>query len=173
VTLKFDFKPEKAIEAVIYIAGKVPNPTRLRVSKILYFADKTSLEQFGRFICGDTYCAMQHGPVPSNTYDLMKEAPASGEWGFRTANNRDVIPLREPDLDELSESDIICLDQALHMYGTVPVWKLIDDSHDEAWKRAWDTRGGKGSSEIPIEDIVRLLEDAEELLEHLRIASAE
>jgi hypothetical protein len=33
----------------------------------MYFADKAHLEQYGRFICGDSYVAMK--PVPIGTYE--------------------------------------------------------------------------------------------------------
>lgn len=41
---------------------------------ILYLADKTSLEKYGRFIFGESYYAMKEGPTPSYTYNLLKQA---------------------------------------------------------------------------------------------------
>jgi uncharacterized phage-associated protein len=165
--IEFKFEPEKAIEVILYITHNISDPTYHSINKILYFADKTSLENFGRFICGDTYYAMKHGPVPSNTYDLMKEAPPNGEYGFTVENDRKVIPLRAPDLEKLSESDIECLEQVIKLYGQTPYWKKTQDSHDDAWKKAWDARGDKQSNLMPVESIVELLEDDEDLLEHL------
>jgi uncharacterized phage-associated protein len=167
-TLTFDFDREKAIEAILYIAHNIPDPSYHSINKILYFADKTSLERYGRLICGDTYYAMKHGPVPGNTYDLMKEAPAGVDFSFRVENGRDIVPSRKPDLDELSDSDIECLDLIIHLYGNVPFWKRTEDSHDEAWRQAWESRGERSSNVMTVESIVSLLDDAEELLEHLR-----
>ena len=39
---------------------------------VLLFADKKHLERYGRFITGDTYSAMENGPVPSFAYDVVK-----------------------------------------------------------------------------------------------------
>ena len=165
--LKFDFDKEKAIEAILYIAQNIPDPSYHSISKILYFADKTSLERYGRFICGDTYFAMEHGPVPSNTYDLMKESPDSGEFGFRIERDYNVVPLREADLGELSDSDIECLDQIIRLYGDVPFWKRTEDSHDMAWRKAWEEKGDQASNIMTVASIAHLLEDSEDLLEHL------
>lgn len=165
--IQYKFNRDKAIEVILYIANSIPDPTYDSISKLLYFADKTSLERYARFISGDTYYAMQNGPVPSNTYDLMKEAPSGGEFGFCIENNRQVIPLRKPDLDELSDSDIECLDVAIELYGNAPFWKKTQDSHDKAWEEAWENRKDRLSSPMSVESIVHLLEDAEDLLEHL------
>lgn len=166
--LSFKFNQEKAVEVILYIAHKIPDPTFHSVSKILYFADKTSLERYGRFICGETYYAMEHGPVPTNIYNLMKDAVTTEQYGFKVENERVLVPLRQPDQDQLSESDLLCLDQMIELYGNMPFWKKTEDSHDAAWERAWNERGSKSSNMMAIEDIVKLLEDSESLLDHLR-----
>src|SRR4030066_2115183 len=77
ITIKFDLTDEfdrtKAIEAILYLANKIPNPGKYVICKLLYLADKCSLEKYGRFIFGETYCAMERGATPSNAYDLLKE----------------------------------------------------------------------------------------------------
>lgn len=158
----------KAIEVILYIAHRLPDPTFHSVSKILYFADKTSLETVGRLICGSTYFAMQNGPVPSEVYDLMKEAPPSGEFGFVITNERTVFPQRAPDLDALSDSDIGCLDRIIALYRDVPFWKRTQDSHDAAWEEAWNARGSRSSNEMSLESIIAQFDDGDELLDHLR-----
>jgi uncharacterized phage-associated protein len=166
--LNFKFNLEKAIEVIIYLASKVSDPTFLRISKLLYFADKTSLERYARFITGDTYFAMQHGPVPSSAYNLMKEAPEDGSLGFIREYERTIKVCRKPKLNELSDSDQECLDIAVAIWGNAPVWKLIQDSHDEAYEKAWKERGNKSSVSMPLEKIIELLEDSDELLEHFQ-----
>ncbi len=165
--IRFEFDLGKAIEVVIYIAQKTPQPTFHSISKILYFADKTSLEMYGRFICGETYYAMKHGPVPTNIYDLLKEAATTTAYGFKVENERRIIPLREAQLEKLSPSDIQCLDQIITIYKDVPFWKRTQDSHDAAWLQAWDARGNKASQIISVESIIELFDDGEELLDHL------
>lgn len=163
--ITFRFDRQKAIEIVLYIAQRIVDPTFHSVSKLMYFADKTSLEKHGRFICGDWYTAMKLGPVPSNTYDLMKDSIP--EFGFMVEMDRCIVPLRDPDVDELSDSDVECLDIAIAMYGDKPMWKRTEDSHDAAWRAAWQSRGNTDSKRMSIESIVELFDDADELLEHL------
>ena len=164
--LEFAFDQDKAVEAILVIANRIPDPTLHSVTHLLYFADKTSLEKYGRFICGDDYYAMEHGPVPSNTYDLLKEAAKTDEFGFQTDGYR-VLPLRGPDIDKLSDSDIECLVQATDTYGAAPFWKVKAESHDEAYEAAWNARGISRRQRMPVESIVALLENSDKLLSFL------
>jgi len=166
--LSFTFAPEKAIEAILYLASRLEDPGRHNITHLLYFADKTSLERYGRFICGDDYYAMQYGPVPTNCYELLKAAETTDHFGFKTfPNTYKVQPLRGPNLDLLSESDIICLEKVVQMYGDLPFWRIRDESHDEAWSAAWAKRGDKNTERIPLESIVAELENPDELLSFL------
>src|SRR5258708_39588338 len=97
----------------------------------------------------------------------MKEG-VTGELGFVVKNESRIKPLREADLSKLSDSDVKCLDKIIRLYGDVPFWKKTQDSHDEAYTAAWAARGNRNSKEISIESLVELLEDPEELLQHLQ-----
>src|SRR3990170_5405294 len=114
--LGFRFDHGKAVEAILFLATRLKRPGRHNITHLLYFADKTSLEMHGRFICGDDYYAMKHGPVPTNVYELIRLAENTDRLGFRT-DGRKIIPLREPDLDLLSDSDVECLEQAVETNG--------------------------------------------------------
>jgi len=165
----FSFNRVKAIEAILYISSHISDPTKHSISKLLYFADKTSMERYGRFISGDTYFAMEYGPVPSATYDLLKNPQLSRIIEFQVIDDKKIIPLREPNLNELSDSDIEAMDTIIDIYGNVPFWKRTQDSHDDAWKEAWDKRGDAQSEMMSVESIIKLLEDGDELLEHIRM----
>jgi hypothetical protein len=69
--IRFDFNPEKALEALIFVANERPNISFYYIVKILYYADKDHLNRYGRPILGDRYIAMEHGPVPSVVYDML------------------------------------------------------------------------------------------------------
>ena len=68
------FDRDKALEAILYIANSLHNPTFHSISKMLYLSDKLHLQDYGRLICGDSYVAMEYGPVPSAIYNMMKVA---------------------------------------------------------------------------------------------------
>ena len=164
--ITFQFDRMKAIEAILYLANKVSNSDIYGICKLLYLLDKTSLEKYGRFIFGETYCAMKEGSTPSNVYDLLKEAVQTPMSELRVEGNQ-VTALRDANLDYLSESDVECLEQIIGVWGKVPNWSRRDAAHDEAWKKAWAKRGKKGSVGIPVESIVELFDEPEDLINYL------
>ena len=166
-TIHFDYDMKKAIEVILYLANRLDNSDFMTVAKLIYFADKTSLERYGRLLFGETYVAMEKGPVPSKAYDLMKAGKDHQNYGFIVENKWQLKPLREADDDYLSESDMACLDLVIHAYGHLPGWDLSAKSHDEAWRQAWEASGKMGSYPMPIESIARLFDDSEELLDYL------
>lgn len=177
--LSMRFDSEKAIEAILYIASNAPNPDLYHVGKILYFADRIHLEQFGRLIAGDSYIAMKDGPVASATYDILKKvrgdgcrcpdgcdvehAKASFHVGGADQSHR-IFPKRNVDLDVFSASDIRCIDEAIAKYGCMSFGELKEISHDDVWNSA------DMNSEIPLEVIALACRDGESLLQHLKEA---
>lgn len=101
----FKFDPEKAVEVILYIATRAKIRDIYHVLKLLYFADKAHLERNGRFICGDSYVAMKSGPVPSGTYDIIKDIRGDGihsfaehaRHAFTVKDNYELSPLRDAD----------------------------------------------------------------------------
>ena len=172
ITIEFDstdeFDRTKAIEAILFLASRLSNPGKYIICKRLYLADKCSLEKYGRFIFGETYCAMERGATPSNAYDLLKDAAESDIDGIKVQGNR-VIPSRKPNLDYLSESDIECLEEAIK----TPGWRIKQDTHDAAYQKSWNNRGDKGSAPIPVENIAKLFADSDDLIDYLANCGAE
>ncbi len=164
--IQFTFNQDKAIETLIYLAKRVDNPHYEDVLKLAYLADKTHLEKYGRFIFGDTYAAMERGPVPSHLYDLVKYAQESGGYDF-TIDNYRVKSERDADVNALSESDTECLDQIISIYGKLPSWKRRQDSHDAAFDAAWKKRGNRKSVPIPVESIAAMLDNSDILIDYL------
>ncbi len=142
--------------AILYVLNKVGETDYHKLFKILYFADQKHLVRFGREITGDQYVAMDRGPVPSETYDLLKHlagmhsflslpedvAKQFSSFNFRSANRglRNPIPMvssnEAPDLDELSASDIDCLSDSIAENKNLSFFDLTEKSHDDAWDKA-------------------------------------
>jgi len=167
MTIRFRFDAAKAVEVVLYIALRSPNV--YNALKVLYFADRQHLANHGRLICGDSYVAMSHGPVPSGTYDIIKHIRGDGfcwwadrpvEKAFDVQGNH-IIPLREAKLEFLSESDIECLDAAIKEYGGLSFGDLKKLSHDSAFLSA------DQNDMISVEAIARSLPEAHLLFEYL------
>ena len=161
------FKPEKALEVLLYVVRKCPD--MYTALKILYFADKEHLSRYGRIISSDRYVAMSHGPVPSGTYDLVKYV--RNNWSFLLTiplneafkvEGFSIIPLRDPNLDMLSSSEIECLDSAIARYAGMSFSQLKRLCHDDPAFKAADE-----NDFIPLEAFVKSVPDGERLWEYL------
>ena len=129
---------QKAIEAILYLANRVSEPTVLRILKLIYLADKLHLSRHGRFILGDRYVAMVFGPVASSTYDLLK-TPEGGD--FTVVDKKGVIACRDADTMAFSRTDQECLDEIVATYGRASTDRLMATAHDRVWAEITD--GGK------------------------------
>ena len=54
----------------------------LKLMKLLYLADRESMKRHGHPISGDRYVSMDHGPVLSNTLNLINGAVKFQEHGW-------------------------------------------------------------------------------------------
>lgn len=171
------FEAEKAIAALGFLVQKT-GESMYPILKMMYLADKLHLERFGRFIAGDDYCAMQKGPVPSHAYNMIKAVRGDGDCHpagevaaqhFAYTDDHMLRLLRQPDLDELSGSDIDCLEEVVTIYHRVGKWAIKDMSHDDAWKDAWNRARltFRKSTSIGVRAIANQFDDAEALKAHL------
>lgn len=167
------FDVDVALNAVLYIAQRLDTPTFHSVSKMLYFADRYHLEHYGSFIYGDSYIAMQHGPVPSGIYDLLKAVKGvmsttdptlveAFSANLDVHNGYHIQPKHDADVDYLSDASLESLDYAIKNYGKLSFQELTDRSHDEAYHAAGD------NDIIDIESIARTFDNSALLLEYLR-----
>ena len=164
----------KAIELIVYIASRAPVSDLYHVCKILYFADKHHLENYGSLICGDKYIAMKDGPVPSAVYDLLKNVRdmrekfpyyADCKTAFSVADAKGehrVTALREPRLNMLSESELKCIDLSIQENGNLGFGELKDKSHDAAYDKA-----GLDNS-IPLAAVIDTLPSAQDIKHHIQ-----
>ena len=109
----------KIIEAVVYLVSRSKDRkmSKLHLLKMLFFADRWHLRMYGRSVTGDTYYAMQYGPVPSECKRVAEGNPSlnmgealSGALAFPCPNI--VHALRGERRSALSDSDIAALDAA-------------------------------------------------------------
>lgn len=172
----------KLKSAFLYILNKQKSIDQFHVFKILYFADRDHLSRYGRRIIKDTFCALRDGPVPSNLYDTVKfknghlrnpEYYNSSDFqpilnSFDTGSEDAYFYLfatEKPDLDELSKSDMECLDASYEEYKDLNFGELSTLSHDSAWKKAW---GDRHSSPMDFLDIAEAGGANEDLIEYIR-----
>jgi uncharacterized phage-associated protein len=160
---RFDF--DKALQASgVLLSLDGDRMERIRLLKLLYIADRELLAERGQTITGDRAVAMEHGPVLSQVYDLIKgEASRAGEWGrfVHTANH--AIELRDdPGRGELSRGEIEKLTEVTDRYRNVDDWALSEATHEfEEWARNF-VAGANAS--IPWRDVLAA-QGKEELVE--------
>lgn len=170
------FKAEKATAAIGYLV-RATRADLYAVMKMLYLADKEHLRLYGRTIAGDQYLAMSKGPVPDRAYNLCKYVrgqrehfdamPEAREWLRLNGNNFEL--LREPDLEELSRTDISALDHAAAIYQDGGWRAVFTASHDEAWEAAWQEAEArsKGCGGMELEAVASTLPNGAALIEFL------
>jgi uncharacterized phage-associated protein len=113
--VKFAFNDAKAVEVLAFIASEWDGISPFYVSKVLFFAEKWHLNKYGRPVIGDTYIAMDEGPVPSAIRDYINqnfrstEKPAEFDKAIKIEKGKYYRKLhpgeRAPDISKLSETD--------------------------------------------------------------------
>src|SRR5437867_554195 len=136
--IKFDFDVQKFVHAAAYLVERCPaDVTKMKLAKLLYFADKKHLLTYGRPVIGDRYIKMEWGPVPSQGYNLMKhDERALSEDQDLFDRHLEVkgndITLKAPaDSSYLSETDREALDEIISKYGRFTPAQLSKLSHHE------------------------------------------
>ena len=110
--------------------------------KLLYLAERKSLELYGVPITGDKLVSMPNGPVLSKTYDHMTGAAMSepggwDSWIFDRAEHMvalldpSMIRTPEQDLLQLSDSDLEMLQSVWVDFGYWDRWQLVKYTHDK------------------------------------------
>lgn len=167
---------ESTATAVAYLVKTLKRKDFHSIFKALYLADLAHLERYGRMITWEDYAALQFGPVPMNTFKIMGNLVGES---FHGTNERLEADLRkhldvksrlnvdlaeDPDLDQLSDSDIECLNEAAATIDRGEFGTNTDLTHDSAWTAAW---GRRHKSLMRFDEIVEQLPDADLLRGYL------
>ncbi len=135
MAIKFKYDPQKAKHATLFLLHRHGGAMgRMKLLKLVFFADRQHLAEHGRPIVGGTYVAMPHGPVPSELYDEIKTVRRSSDW--LAIDGVKVVATQRPDEDELSESDLEAIAFIDREFGRYDTFSLRNLTHRlEAWRR--------------------------------------
>lgn len=154
---KMAYNPTKAAQTIAFFSlknGGRPVNT-LKAVKLVYFADRESVRQYGYPIQDEPRVSVPHGPVNSMTYNFIKgEVRDDDGWStFVTDREGHNIGLADPsisldDLDELSDADLSVLEHVWESFGHMNQWEVRDLSHDSRVVPEWNDPQG---SSLPID----------------------
>lgn len=147
--IRFRLNTRKALEVILWCASRRGAADFHTVLKVLFGAEIAHLNAWGRPIVGDTFHAMQFGPVAVGTYELMKREPLALEAlgdpdpPF-SVRGYTVTAGRQPELSAFSPSELEALEAGWAAYGHLPFTDRTEASHRHpAWQRAWDAGRGR------------------------------
>lgn len=134
---------EKELEEIILyilngVKDKVCSPVALAC--ILYRAEEEFLTNWHARMIDVQFSASVNGPV-LRRLNGIKESP----WESVCYNGVNMIPLRKPDMERLTENICMVLNMVLEEYdfymATGSIREYINDRKDYAWKKALKTKG--------------------------------
>lgn len=156
------FNERKAMEAAAHLLRLRGGQMHyLKLLKLLYIADREALHRWGIPISHDNYVSMDHGPVLSQTYNLIRDG-GSRLWSEHISAPFGDYEIRlvgeKPTIQKLSRAEESLLDEIFSRYGRANRWDLVDETHKFA-----EWRDPQGSSlPISVRDILHALGEPEE-----------
>jgi len=103
---KYNIK--KFINCILFFAKRT-NPKKLgilKLNKLLYYADFKHYKKYGRSITGDVYIKMEHGPVPSFSYNIFNMAFRDKKDDKTSKELRNSIKVRQSNIFGLNIKSI-------------------------------------------------------------------
>lgn len=158
---RFEFDWSKAIQAIDYLVSLQPGMTQYYIGKVMFFADRDHLVDYGRPISGDKYVAMEHGPVPSAIRDLLKADSGYPDEVTDQLNARlervidgskqHIYSKGTEEFSRLSGSDKEYLKASLGKYAKMSFGQLKAISHeDPAYEAAWAKPGAANEMDVEL-----------------------
>lgn len=140
------YNEKKAAQvAAFFLQSSGSKMSLLKLMKLMYLAERQSLETYGEPMIGDKLCSMEHGPVLSHTLNHINGVRQSSpdgwdSWVSDRSNHelaliRDINDIRE-DLLLLSDADIEILENLWVKFGNFTAFELRDYTHEacEEWE---------------------------------------
>ena len=139
---RYDAKRQE--EAILFFGQQINNTYlgRTKLNKLLYYTDYEWIRNKGASITGETYVAMQFGPVPKHikeTLERLEKAQAIRVEKAKIGNydqDRYVI-LREPDLSVFTSEEVAHLNSVARRFESWTAKQMSDLTHEDyPWQSA-------------------------------------
>ncbi len=130
VTLNLD----KVIEVINYYALKVASLHKVKLMKMLWYADSLSYKQRGKAITGLVYKSLPMGAVPEGYQQILdldgiqfeEVIYDSGLVGYK------FYPVERFQIKKLSDDETEILDTVIELVGQLNTKEIVDKMHSEA-----------------------------------------
>ena len=157
--MKLRYRLERATQAAAHLlllrGGRM---SYMKLLKLMYLADRDALLRHGRPITYDRYVSMDHGPVLSQTYNLIvaeesPEQPSSYWRQLISEPDRYEVQLltTTPPTSDLSPAQLEILDRVFGEFGAKGRWEVVDFVHTLP---EWEDPHGS-SIPIALRDVLR------------------
>jgi hypothetical protein len=151
MAIRFNMNTQKAIECVLWLIqrGGTISYNMYNIWKMLYAAEKYSLNKYGCPITGDNYYAMDFGTVPDWLYESTKIKQGGIDF-YREGYF--LYAKRPPEEGYLTDFNIEALEFSYNEYAGLDFDAVKNKNHEEpAWKKNYVPNS---SALIPFEDII-------------------
>jgi uncharacterized phage-associated protein len=166
--ISFTYNRDKAVQAALWLLNKHGGEMdRLKLVKLLFFADRNHLARYGRPIAGGPYNAMKYGPVCSEFLNEVNATVSPPTIPIEIREHK-LLAKAIANEDILSESDIEILEEVDREYGKHDTFALAEITHSlKAWESNYPDKAANTSHPLPYEDFFLDLED-DSILELIR-----
>lgn len=125
---------EKLGNAVVYIAERVPDLSKTKLLKLLYFMEEYSVKRFHTPFLGLPFEVWQAGPVVKDVFIDLSETPVLLD-GFVKKEVREgntyISAVTAFCDDEFSDNDMTVMDEVLKKYGSMTAKRLVALTHQK------------------------------------------
>ena len=157
-----NFQVRKAAQIAAFFAHREGGSiSHLKLVKLVYLANRRSMEKFDYPMFHDTMVSMDNGPVNSAFLNYINgdAITAYDDWQeFITARANHAVGLKKKikpeELDELSDAEIVILDELWEKFRDYDQWAMVRYTH--RYCPEWEPPHGS-AREIPYERVFKTL----------------
>lgn len=135
---KIAYQAERQAAAMLYFLQQINNTSlgKTKLMKLLYYADYEWIQKKRRSLTGDSYIALQHGPVPKHAKEVLQHLKNRGIIRIEQTKLGDYdqeryLPLQEPDLSVFTREEIDHLAGIAQRFEHWSAKQMSDLSHEE------------------------------------------
>lgn len=158
MVIRFNTTKVKQAAAVL-IKAHAGRMSRLRLLKLLYIADREHFAQTLRPITGDRAVALENGPVPARTNNLLKGEDSDAplwEQHIQPEGPQDHRLVGDPGVDKLTRREIDLLHQVSERHRSCNDYDIaVETQQFQEWARNQPSPGA--SRPIGFDDVLAAL----------------